>query len=406
MSDPPEFGGTAQTTSLPRALPLYLAAGATLASNTSRLVLLPFMAQELGASRVDIGLLFSVYTASAAAAALPAGYFADRVGRSKVLLLAIGCSVASQLILANTQSLSVAFACQFLGGAGASAATAALMAMLVDRTPAERLGSAMGWMTLSNQMGYLVGPAIAGTALNWMGLRADLAAMGCVALIAIPTAVASAQLNPSGSPPSAGQLWSTITRLLSAREIYSIALAMLAATLLWGTVEAYLPLYAKDALQLSATIVGYVFAAQAFVNGASRISAGWIVDFFRSSRWLVTLLGTGGYAVCVAIAIHLPGRSPVLLLIIAVTFVATSFVSLGARFGEIASASVRGLTMGIYSLTIYLGLAAGPALFGPIMQDRGFEAGFTTCALTAIALAAIAEVIGAKRRSVETSALR
>jgi MFS transporter, DHA1 family, multidrug resistance protein len=398
MSEALDFGYPSKMSLLRLTLPLYISAGVIMASNTSRLVLIPFRAQELGASRLAIGLLFSVYAASAAAAALPAGYFADRVSRSKVLLLAVSCGAVSQLILAGTSSLSVAFGCQILGGAGASAATATLMAMLIDRTPSERFGWALGWMTLSNQLGYLIGPALAGTALNWISLRVDLAVMGCVALIAIPNAVKSVQFDQfGGHGTSSGRLWSTITKLLSSRDIYSIALAMLAATLLWGTVEAYLPLYAKDALQLPAQFVGYIFAAQAFVNAASRVPAGWLVDRWRSSRWLVTLAGTVGYAVCVAIAVQLPGTSPILLLIVAVTFVATSFVSLGARFGEVASASARGITMGFYSLTIFLGFAAGPTLFGSIMQRRGFETGLSSCALTVIALAAIAEVIGIKR---------
>ena len=38
---------------------------------------------------------------------------------------------------------------------------------------------------------------------------------------------------------------------------------------------------------------------------------------------------------------------------------------------------------------LFLGLAAGPLLFGPIVQAYGYAAGFTACAVVSIALALV-----------------
>jgi MFS family permease len=169
---------------------------------------------------------------------------------------------------------------------------------------------------------------------------------------------------------------------------------MLAATLLWGTIEAYLPLFATESLAMPVAFVGYVFACQALVNGMSRLFGGWIADWRSDLRWLITLCGTCGYALAIAVGVNLPGWLPIPCLIAGVALISTSFVSLGARFGEISTGSTRGLTMGFYSLTVYLGLAAGPVLFGPLMQRAGFVTGFVVCALVASCLACAAELLG------------
>ena len=45
--------------------------------------------------------------------------------------------------------------------------------------------------------------------------------------------------------------------------------------------------------------------------------------------------------------------------------------------------------MGAYGTVLFLGLAAGPLIFGPIVQTYGYAAGFTACAVAAIGLALV-----------------
>ena len=53
-------------------------------------------------------------------------------------------------------------------------------------------------------------------------------------------------------------------------------LAMFGATIVWGTVQAYLPLFGKEALGLSGPAIGYLLAVQAVFNGLSRVPGGRI----------------------------------------------------------------------------------------------------------------------------------
>src|SRR4051812_18162332 len=68
-----------------RALLIYVAAGATFAALSARGFLVPLYAHGLGASRFEVGALFSVSTLAAAVLSLPSGMLVDRLGARNML---------------------------------------------------------------------------------------------------------------------------------------------------------------------------------------------------------------------------------------------------------------------------------------------------------------------------------
>jgi MFS family permease len=162
---------------------------------------------------------------------------------------------------------------------------------------------------------------------------------------------------------------------------------------LWGTLQAFLPVFGKEQLGLPGAQIGYLLALQAVANGVSRLPSGWLVDRIRHRGPLV-VAGTSGYAIVVAILPHLHGFiGPVLLLSLGVPMLATAFIALNVAFADLATAETRGLTMGVNGLMLYLGLGAGPALLGPVMERSGYTAGFTACAVAVIVIMAIVAVL-------------
>ncbi|TMD19119.1 MAG: MFS transporter [Chloroflexi bacterium] len=68
-----------------RALTLYVAAGAAFAAIAARGLLVPLYAHDMGASRFEVGALFSVATFAAALLSLPSGLLIDRIGARTLL---------------------------------------------------------------------------------------------------------------------------------------------------------------------------------------------------------------------------------------------------------------------------------------------------------------------------------
>jgi len=377
-----------------RTVALYVAAGASFAALSARGLTVPLYAHELGASRFEVGALFSVSTLAAALLSLPSGILVDRFGARALLGISFVLAAGSQLATAFTPSIAPLFLWQVIGGLAGGAQQAALFSAVTESTSGNRLGRAMGWLTFSMQAGFFIGPSIAGIALRWIDIRADIAVTTALLLFAIPGAFAA-----SGTRQNTGRglhLRAPLGTLLANPAFLPVSIGLIAATLVWGTVGAFLPVFGREALGLPSAQVGYLLALQAVVNGLSRLPGGRLVDRARR-RWPIVLAGVLGWSAAVVVLGHLTGFvGPAIVLAAGTPFMATAFVAMGVVFGDLSVSSTRGVTMGMYGTILFLGLSAGPLLFGPVVQSFGYAAGFTACAAAASALALVMAALHAE----------
>jgi MFS family permease len=363
---------------------LYLAAGASFAALSARGLTVPLYAHDLGASRFEVGALFSVSTLAAALLSLPSGILVDRFGTRSLLGLSFLLAAISQLATAATPSVLPLFIWQVVGGLAAGAQQAALFSAVTEATPVGRLGRSMGWLTFSMQAGFFLGPSIAGISLRWLDIRTDIAVTTALLLFAIPGALAA-----SGTRQRTGEgfsLRAPLQALVRQPAFVPVTIGLIAVTLVWGTVGAFLPVFGKEALGLPSAEVGYLLALQAVVNGLSRLPGGRLVDRARH-RWPIVFAGIIVWSAAAIVLGHLTGFvGPAIVLVIGTPFMATAFVAIGVVFADLSSTSTRGVTMGMYGTILFVGLSAGPLIFGPVVQNAGYAAGFTACAVVATAL--------------------
>ena len=367
-----------------RTLAIYVAAGASFAALSARGLTVPLYAHELGADRFQVGALFSVATLAAALLSMPSGVLIDRFGTRTLLALSILISGGSQLAMTATTSVPPLFLWQIVGGLAIGAQQAALFSAITALVPGNRLGRAMGWLTFSMQVGFFMGPSVAGVLLQWIDLRTDIAVTTALLVFAIPGAMVASTAPQSGQGLA---LMQPLRALVAQRSFAPVVIGLVAATLAWGTVGAFLPIFGKESLGLPSSQIGLMLAIQAVANGLARIPGGRLVDRAKR-RWPIVFVGVMAWSAATIVLGHLNGFwAPVVLLVIATPFIATVYVAIGVVFGDLSAASTRGVTMGAYGTVLFLGLAAGPLIFGPIVQTYGYAAGFTACATAAIVLA-------------------
>jgi MFS family permease len=379
---------------------LYVAAGAVFATIAARGVTVPLYAHELGASRFAVGALFSVATIAAALLSLPSGVLVDRFGARTLLAISLAATAISQIATAFTVSVPPLFLWQIVGGLAAGAQQSALFSAVTESVSRGRLGRALGWLTLSMQIGFTLGPAVAGLALRWIDLRTDIAITTVLLVFTIPGAIAASQTRQH-----TGQglvLMAPLKALARQAAFVPVTVGLIAMTLVWGTFGAFVPIFAKESLGLQSSQVGYLLGLQAIFNAGSRPIAGRLVDRARR-RWPIVLVGVVVWSVAVVVLGHQTGfLVPAIVIAIGTPFIASAFVAAGVVFGDLSAASTRGVTMGIYGTVLFLGLSAGPLLFGPIVQGYGYAAGFTACAVVAVALVLVMAAMQAeplRRRS-------
>jgi MFS family permease len=372
---------------------MYVAAGAAFCAIASRGLLVPLYAHDLGASRFEVGALFSAGTFAAALLSLPSGILIDRFGARSLLWVSLFLSAASQLATAVTPTVAPLFLWQILGGLGGGAQQASLFSAVIESVPAQRLGRSMGWLTFSMQAGFFLGPTIAGLALTWLDVRTDIAVTTVLILFALPGAIAAPNTRQSHRRLS---LLVPLRALFGQRAFLPVAIGLVGSTLVWGTVGAFLPIFGREALRLPSAQVGFLLALQAVANGLARIPGGRLVDRAQH-RWPIVFVGAIVWSAATIVLGHLTGFwGPAILMLVATPFIATAYVAIGVVFGNLSMASTRGVTMGAYGTVLFLALAAGPLVFGPIVQAYGYAAGFTACACVAIVLALVMAALNAE----------
>lgn len=123
---------------------------------------LPFYAEDLGASPTQLGLLMAVYSVMQLIFSPIWGRVSDRIGRKPVMVIGITGLALSFFLMAYASKLWMLFAARILGGLLSSANMPTVMAYVADITTEEDRGKGMGLIGASVGLGFILGPAIGG----------------------------------------------------------------------------------------------------------------------------------------------------------------------------------------------------------------------------------------------------
>lgn len=164
--------------------------------------MLPFYAQDLGATPAQVGALIATYAVFALFSAPLLGRAADRTGRKPILMLSQIGSLLGFAMLALAPSLIWLFVGRALDGITAGNLLAA-RAYISDVTAPKDRSAAFGLIAASFGFGYLVGPASSAVLSSWghalpLWTATGLALLGLLStLIFLPATRAA----PGTEPP-------------------------------------------------------------------------------------------------------------------------------------------------------------------------------------------------------------
>ena len=123
---------------------------------------LPFYAENIGASPAQLGLLMAAYSVTRLLFAPMWGRLSDRIGRKSVILIGIFGLAISFFLMAVSSALWMLFAARIIGGFLSSANMPAVMAYVADITTQEDRGKGMGIIGAAIGLGFIFGPAMGG----------------------------------------------------------------------------------------------------------------------------------------------------------------------------------------------------------------------------------------------------
>jgi DHA2 family multidrug resistance protein len=125
-------------------------------------VALPYMQGSVSASADQINWVLTSYIVAAAIMTPPSGFFANRFGRKRVLMVAITGFTVASVLCGIAQSLFQIVAFRLLQGMFGAALVPIAQSVLLDIYTPEERGSAMALFGVSVMVGPVLGPVIGG----------------------------------------------------------------------------------------------------------------------------------------------------------------------------------------------------------------------------------------------------
>ena len=356
---------------------LYIVAFVGYAGFSFMFPVIPLYADELGATVSEVGLIVATLSYVTAIFLIPFGMLSDRFGRQKLLIGGLAVFTLAPLLypLANNTGLLILI--RAIHGLGSAAFLPTAIALVVDLTPDNKRGEAIGWYTASLQLGLMAGPITGGFLTQHFGFNA--AFLGCSAISLIGLVLAFSRLRAIAHHPAviASKAGSSL-RWLGQPLAIAVMLAPALVAVGSGTIGGYIPLYGMD-FGMTEADAGAIITAVYASSSLLRAPAGRLAD--RVDKRLLLIGGVGLSAIAVSLFSFFHSLSQ--FIIIGIVFGIGMGIAMPASLAmaaDFSSASGRALSMAIPTCFFQIGMAVGPTAMGFVADTSGFETMFLACA--------------------------
>ena len=345
--------------------------------------LLPIYAEQLGATGIWIGLIFSGFSLSRSIFSPFVGRLSDYWGRKAFIatglflywLISLGfllCNSVGDLILVRIAQ----------GFSGAMIIPLA-MAHIGDIAPENQEGRYLGSFSVSLFAGFGFGPLLGGLIMHRFGVSASFYLMSLLCLVAflvvvffLPSLGRQKQLEGAPLPKYRDLLKSPVSQ--------GLFLFRFSNAFTWGSLIAFLPLIGRQQAHLNAAQIGIVISTNILLVSVLQAPFGKLAD--RWDRIKLVLVGCSVFSLSMSI---LPSCQDFLQVLFVCSMIGASgglalpaasaiAVEEGKRFG-------MGSSMGFFNLGMSLGLATGPILAGQTSDIVGLPYAFYLATLIGLA---------------------
>ncbi len=336
--------------------------------------LLPVYANELGASALEVGLIFAAFSLTRSLFVPYFGKLSDRKGRRPFLSAGLFIYFLLSLLYAASHSVTALIALRLAQGFASAMILPVAQAYVGDITPPSKEGRMMGGFNIAIYCGLSVGPFLGGVLRDWFHIGISFLSMGGLTLIGFLLCVfvlprENLRNNPQALPkPDAV----TYISLMKNPAVMALFIFRACFTTCIGITWAFIPLLGATKLGLSSSAIGIVVAVNVLVAGLLQTPMGYAADKYNKKA-LVTL---GGIAAIVS-TLYLTFATSFLHLAMANTlFGIAGGISLPAIMAlaviEGRKTEAMGSMMGLLAQAHSVGMLAGPLIGGALLDLSSF----------------------------------
>jgi len=387
---------------------LYVLTLCYFSANAILNVIIPLRGESLGADNATIGFIMGAYLLTTMVCRPWAGRIIQKHGAVKVLrILLVANGLA--LVLYTITGLSGYLAARMLQGVCTAFFSMALQLGIIDALPDEDRSQGISMYSLCSYLPGIIGPLLA------VGIwqAGDMSLFSAVMIgIAVVTGVVgySARIDRKGDwQPEAGQeaaqengatMRSSFGQIFANPHLAKCSLLMLLASVVFGAVATFIPLYAAQVEGGSAAVylmlqAGVIVAARFALRKRIPSDGKWHSPFMMGMMAMlataacsVSFSATGGAAFFYAGAV-LMGLAQAML-----------YPTLTTYLTFVLPKASRNVLIGLFIATADLGISLGGILMGPVADLSSFSFMYMICA----ALGLLTVVLAYERRTAAAGA--
>jgi MFS family permease len=336
----------------------------------------PYYADVIGASDLEIGIIFSAYPIVQLLTLMPVGALSDRYGRRPFIILGLIILIVSTIAFAISDNVPQLILTRGIQGLAASCTITAGLALVSEGVPSDRRGGTLAVATASQGAGIMAGPLFGGSLVDVGGYPFPFLVAAALTLI-ILTLTATALRGPRPKHLERDRCARTgHGEVLRDKTVLAIVLIVVIWGVGFGIIEPAYPLYLSEDFSATASMIGVFFTAMSIPSVLSQPFFGRLSDKIGRKRIVITasllfsmlfslMAMVDSFSLLLAVSALLGMSSGMLW----APSLPLMIESMTRRLGK----GSAGIANGLYNSAWALGLAGGPLIFGLLVEPIGLE---------------------------------
>ncbi|MEI7024118.1 staphylopine family metallophore export MFS transporter CntE [Paenibacillus sp. y28] len=364
-------------------LRLYLLTLLYFSANSILNVIIPLKGESLGATNTTIGIIMGAYLFTTMLFRPWAGQMIHKYGPIQVLRMILVVN-GFALILYTFTGLGGYFAARVLQGVCTAFFSMALQLGIIDALPEKDRSQGISMYSLCASMPGVFGPLLAIGMWQIGDMTGFTVGMIAVAILTGAVGYSATIDKKEADPASAGQgatMLQSFAQLVKNPHLFKCSMLMLVASLVFGAVTTFIPLYAAQIQGGNAAVylmlqAGTVVAARFVLRKKIPSDGKWHSAFVMTTLVIlaaaaqaVSFSAMGG-AVFFYIGALLMGLAQALL-----------YPTLTTYLTFVLPKESRNVLVGLFIATADLGVSLGGIVMGPVADLSSYSTMYMLCAL-------------------------
>ncbi|HIE23766.1 MAG TPA: MFS transporter, partial [Candidatus Korarchaeota archaeon] len=254
--------------------------------------ILPLYIVELGATKLELGLIMSISSLSGIVLRIPFGIASDRLERKFLMFFSLLVYSIALVFLSMVRSLIWLYPAALLLSIPWASYMPSSTAAVMDLAPSKERGMTMGIYFSSFGTATILGPLLTSVLVKFLSYRKLLLTTSVFPAIALAILLQGGlRRGPIGSSAAKNgfslNILGSIKHLIRSRSLIGLSLGRVLYSTPNFVFATLFPVYANKELLMTASMISLLYTARGAANALSRLPSGKLCDVIKPKRLLL-----------------------------------------------------------------------------------------------------------------------